>query len=244
MNSWIMRALIGLIVLMVSNSSATTWCFASSSESKDIAKELVLIGEPGTDAIKFRMWTNKEEGETFRPGDRVIIFLSAEREAYVTMLSVSSDGSVTVLLPNKLMQDNAIQPNKLYALFGDDSPVRLTTGKKSGKDKLVIYLSPVPLALDPLTILEGNSWLTLTGEARKEIGILKEKLRTIAIDKTFNRATVLLPSETGDSLAITVTEIPRTLSRKGIPEDQESTVPGTLTGSPGLKPLRRGNLKE
>jgi hypothetical protein len=84
----------------------------------------------------------------------------------------------------------------------------------------------------------------LTGEARKEIGILKEKLRRVAKDKTFNRATVLLPSETGDSLAITVTEISRTLSRKGIPENQESTIPGTLTGSPGLKPLRKGNLKE
>ena len=75
-------------------------------------------------------------------------------------------------------------------------PVRLTAGKKPGKDKLVIYLSPVPLALDPLTIPEGNSWLTLTGEARKEIGILKEKLQTIAKDKTFNRATVLLPRRT------------------------------------------------
>jgi hypothetical protein len=217
---------------------------ATSAESEGSSQELVSIGVPGPEAVQFKIWTNKEEGETFRPGDRATIFLSAGRAAYVTMLSVSSDGSVTVLLPNKLMQDNAIQPNKLYALFGDDSPVRLIAGKKPGKDKLVIYITPAPLALEPLTIPEGNSWLTLTGEARKEIGILKEKLRTIAKDKTFNRAIVLLPGESGDSLAITVTEISRTLSRKGIPENQESTLPGTLTGSPGLKPLRKGNLKE
>jgi hypothetical protein len=244
MTGWIMRALIGLIVLMVLNSSSTTWCFASSNESEDIAKELVSIGEPGAEAIKFRIWTNKEEGDTFRPGDRAIIFLSTEREAYVTMLSVSSDGRVTVLLPNKLMQDNAVQPNKLYALFGDDSPVRLTVGKRPSKDKLVICLSPVPLTLDPLTIPEGSACLTLTVEAWKEIGTLKQKLQTISKDKGFNRATIVLPGERGDSLEIMATVIPQTLSRKGIPEDQESTVPGTLTGSPGLKPLRKGNLKE
>ena len=49
-----------------------------------------------------------------------------------TMLSVSSDGSVTVLLPNKLMQDNAIQPNKLYALFGDDTSGSPDRRKKAG----------------------------------------------------------------------------------------------------------------
>ena len=235
---------VGLLVTFALLTLMPARMVGASAESEGAAQELVSIGVPGSEAVQFKMWTNKEEGETFRAGDRAIIFLSAEREAYVTMLSVSSDGSVTVLLPNKLMQDNAIQPNKLYALFGDDSPVRLTTGKRPSKDKLVIHLSPVPLALDPLTIPEGSACLTLTGEARKEMGILKEKIRTMAKDKGFNRTTVLLPSETGDSLAIMVTEISRTVSRKGIPEDQESTVPGTLTGSPGLKPLRKGNLKE
>ena len=235
---------VGLLVTFALLTLMPARMVGASAESEGAAQELVSIGVPGSEAVKFKMWTNKEEGETFRAGDRAIIFLSAEREAYVTMLSVSSDGSVTVLLPNKLMQDNVVQPTKLYALFGDDSPVRLTTGKKPGKDNLVIYLSSAPLSLDPLTIPEGSSCLTLTGGARKEIDILKEKIRTMAKDKGFNRTTVLLPSETGDSLAIMVTEISRTVSRKGIPEDQESTVPGTLTGSPGLKPLRKGNLKE
>lgn len=235
---------VGLLVTFALLTLMPARMVSASAESEGAAQELVSIGVPGSEAVKFKMWTNKEEGETFRAGDRAIIFLSAEREAYVTMLSVSSDGSVTVLLPNKLMQDNVVQPTKLYALFGDDSPVRLTAGGKPGKDKLVIYLSPVPVTLDPLTIPEGNSWLTLTGEARKEIDILKEKIRTIAKDKTFNRATVALPNERGDSLEIMATVIPQTVSRKGIPEDQESTVPGTLTGSPGLKPLRKGNLKE
>jgi len=244
MNSWITRILIGIMALMISTVSMRPWCFAASSESQATAKELAAIGEPGPQAVTFRMWTKKEEGEAFRPGDRAIIFLSAERKAYLTILSISSDGSITVVLPNKLMPENIIQANKLYALFGDDSPVRLTTGEKSSKGQLVIYLSTTPLTLDPLRLPEGAGWLTIAGDAQQEIRILKEKLRAMAKEEGFNRATLSLPCDTGDTLGIKLTEVPRTAKSKGIPGGVESSIPETVTGSAGLKPLRKGNLKQ
>jgi len=217
---------------------------AATTESGNGAKEMISIGEPGPQAVKFSMWTNKGEGETFRPGDRAIIFLSAERQAYVTILSISSDGSVTIVLPNKLMPDNIIQANKLYALFGDDAPVRLTTGEIPGKEKVVLYVSSTPLVLDPLAIHEGKGWLTIACDAQKEIGILKEKLRAIAKEEGFNRATLLLPTATGDTLGLKLTEVPQTAKSKGIPGGVESSKPETLTGSAGLKPMRKDNLKQ
>jgi len=244
MNSWITRILIGIMALMISTVSMRPWCYAASSESENTAKELAAIGDPGPQAVKFRMWTNKEEGEAFRPGDRAIIFLGADNQAHLTILSISSDSSVTIVLPNKLMPENIIQANKLYALFGDDCPVRLTTGERSGNEELVLYLSTTPLTLDPLKLPEGAGWLTIAGDAQEEIGILKEKLRAMAKEEGFNRATLLLPTAIGDALGIKLTEVPQTAKSKGIPGGVETSKPETLTGSAGLKPLRKGNLKQ
>jgi hypothetical protein len=208
------------------------------------AEELITIGEPGPEALKFRVWTNKEEGEAFRPGDRAIIFLSAERPAYVTVLSLSAQGNVTVVLPNKLMPNNMIEPHKLYALFGDDAPVRLTTEKSTSKGKLVLYLSSAPFVLDPLAIPKDRKWLTMGSDATKNVQILKEKLQAMTKDEAFNRATLSLPGATGDDLEIKMTEVPKQAAKKALPGGIESSVPETITGSAGLKPLRKGNLKQ
>jgi hypothetical protein len=244
MNDWITRTLIGIFVLMVMNLSITPWCFAASSESKNASGDLAAIGEPSSQAVKFKVWTNKEEGEAFRPGDRAIIFLSADKEAHLTILSMSSDGRVTVVLPNKLMQDNMIQPNKLYALFGDDCPVRLNTAERSNGERLVIYLSNTPLALAPLKVPEGSNCLTIGPDSGKDMQILKQKLQTISKENGFNRTTLLLPGEAGDNMGIKLAEVSQQAKKKALPGGVESSVPETLTGSAGLKPLRKGNLKQ
>jgi len=225
---------------VVTASSVTT----IAAERGGASIDLNAIGQPGPQAIKFKIWTNKEEGEAFRSGDRAIIFLTAEHQAYVTVLSTSSDGAVTLVLPNSLMQDNMVQPNKLYALFGDDAPVRLTTGKKSGRNQLVLFVSSKPFVPAPLVIPKAARWLTVKGDAGNDMEILREKLSTLAKDEGFNKATLLLPGEAGENLEIKLTEVPRSPLKKGIPGGLESSVPETLTGSPGLKPLRKGNIKQ
>jgi hypothetical protein len=238
------RTLGFLILLVTSNLAAPSLVLDSLAGSKERVSELLSIGEPSPKAIKFKVWTNKEEGEPFHHGDRVIILLSAERQSYVTILAKSSDDSITVVLPNKLMRDNTVQPNKLYALFGDDAPVRLTIGEEASQGELLLYLSSTPIDLEPLVIPEGNGWLTIAGDAKNKIQTLKEKLQTIASGEEFNRTAILLPSETGKNLAVQLTEVPVHQGRKALPGGTESAIPETLTGSAGLKPLRKGKLKD
>ncbi len=236
MKNFIRNAFGSLALFAAFFASFNSLVLASSSEWEGMAKEWVSIAQPGPRAIRFQIWTNKDEGKAFHPGDRLIINVRAEQQAYVTMLTVSSAGVITVVLPNKLVQDTMIQPNKVYTLFGDDFPVRLTVGDRSGKESIVLYLSATPLVLDPLQIPEGSAWLTLTGEARKEISILREKLRTIAKEEGFNVATGSLHGERGEDLQIKLTEVPDRFGDKGFPGGQESTIPETLTGSAGFKP--------
>jgi hypothetical protein len=210
---------------------------ASAGESKAVLGELASVGEPGPNAIKFKIWTNKEEHEAFQPGDRVIFYLSAERQAYATMLAVSSEGDVTVLFPNKLMQGNMIQPNKLYTLFGDDSQVHMTAGERTSKGKIVIYLSTKPFVPDPLRIPENGVWLTISGQAQKEMGIFKGKLQSLAKAEGFNRATLSLPGGKGVDLDIELKEVSPQAARKALPAGVESSIPEPVTGSAGMKPV-------
>jgi len=233
-----------LVILLALSLTTIAPVAAVPVDSEGVAKELISIGEPGPEAIKFKVWTNKEEGEVFRAGDRAIIFLTADRQAYLTIVAISSDGSVTVFLPNEFMRDNMIQPHKLYTLFGDDWPVRLTAGEMPGNEKLLICLSSAPLTLDPLKMPEGARWLTIAADAGKEKGILKEKLRAIAQDKSFNRAVLSLPREAGATVEFQLGEAPRRLKRKALPADIESTIPDPVTGTAGVKPPKKGNLKQ
>jgi hypothetical protein len=244
MNWLIGRTLASSVILFTSSLWILSLGMPSPAQTGDGANDLVAIGRPGPEAIKFKTWTNKQEGEVFHPEDRIIIFLNAERQAYVTILALSSDGNIRVVLPNRLMKDNLIEPNKLYALFGDDAPVRMTAEERSGSETLLMYLSSSPFALDPLKIATNEGWLTIRRDSLNEIQILKEKIQTMSNDREFNTATLLLPYERSEGLKIRLTEVPQSGVRRALPGGIESSEPEVLTGSSGLKPLRKGKLKE
>ncbi len=216
----------------------------ASAASTDLAHGLASIGQPGPAAVKFTTKTNKQQGGVFQPGDNVIIYLTTNQRAYLTILAIASDGSVTVVLPNKLMQSCLIQPNKLYALFGEDSPVHLIIGKRQRKGKLLLYLSPTPLVLNPLEIPKDDKWLKIAPSDRRKLQILKEKLESIAQNEGFNRATVLFHGKAGRNLEIRLTEAATNLSSEAIPVGTESSIPETLTGGPGRNSPPKTNSNE
>lgn len=212
----------------------------SWANAQSVIEDLLSVGHPGPSAVTFKVWTNKKEGESFHSGDRAIIYLNADQKAYVTLLAVSAESVVTVILPNRFMPDTMIQPQKLYELFGDDSPLRVVAGEWPHEDKLLICLSSIPLTLEPLAVPAGSAFLTLTDRTTREIQILKEKLRTIAAADGFNRAIISLRGETGADLKIKLIEDQDSSAPKRIPTGQESSPPETLTGSAGRKPLPEG----
>jgi hypothetical protein len=243
-----MRTLIGRIVtaaaLLVGLLLAVSAVSFAAESPAEPAKELESIGKTGPKAIGLKIWTNKDPGQAFLPGERAIIYATPERQAYLTIVAISSEGDVTVIFPNKLMHNNMLQPHRLYTLFGDDFPVRLSAGERPAKGKLLCYLSAKPFELEPIKSAGESAFLTIPKEAEKELKVLKEKLREMAKDEGFSCTVVLLSGDKGDNLGFRLTEVPRELTKKGLPGGTESTVPETLTGSAGLKPLREDKLRQ
>ena len=60
-----------------------------------------------------------------KEGDEVKVFYQADTDCYVYIFSVAADGSVTLLLPNSINQDNGIKAGKTYSFPTEGGKMRL-----------------------------------------------------------------------------------------------------------------------
>ncbi|MFI5235092.1 MAG: DUF4384 domain-containing protein [Gemmatimonadales bacterium] len=74
-----------------------------------------IIGEARP---KISVWTNSTD--PYQRGDRVRVYVSAETDAYVTVLRVDTDGRVRVLYPVEPWQDNFVRGGRTFEVIGRD----------------------------------------------------------------------------------------------------------------------------
>lgn len=200
---------------------------------------LQSIGQPGGDAVSLKVWTDKEPGQVFKQGDRAVVSFQADRTAYLMALAVSSDGNVHIIFPNKELPNNMIQQGKVYTLFGDDSSLRLETGKNFRNAGIIFFLSSKPFSLDPLKTAGDQPYLFIPASSTDKINELKDKLKDISRKPGFNRVVLPLTGGNGQNLEPKFSVLsarPRGVGPKDLSEGVESSIPESLTGSAGHKP--------
>ena len=200
---------------------------------------LQSIGQPGGDAVSLKVWTDKEPGQVFKEGDRAVVSFQADRTAYLTALAVSSDGNVHIIFPNKELPNNMIQQGKVYSLFGDDSSLRLETGKNFRNAGIIFFLSSKPFSLDSLKTTGDQPYLFIPASSTDKINELKDKLKDISRKPGFNRVVLPLTGGYGQNLEPKFSVLsarPKGVVPKDLSEGVESSIPEALTGSAGLKP--------
>src|SRR5512140_3346852 len=79
---------------------------ARAAESHDAASLALLHALKGYDHDRpgIRLWTT--EDDVYRRGDRVHVYFRTERDAYVTIFRVDTDGRVRVIYPRDPSDDN------------------------------------------------------------------------------------------------------------------------------------------
>ena len=96
-----------------------------------------------------------------KQGDEVKIFYQASADCYVYIFSVAADGSVTLLLPNSMNQDNYIQSGKAYEFPPQNSHIKLTAmflpdyKEKIAEEKIKIIATKKKEDLVPLGFQQG-----------------------------------------------------------------------------------------
>ena len=96
-----------------------------------------------------------------KEGDEVKIFFQTNRDSYVYIFSVAADGSVTLLLPNSVNQENFIKAAVAYTFPTPESRIRLTAmflpdfKGKIAEERIKIIVTNKKEELIPLGFQEG-----------------------------------------------------------------------------------------
>jgi hypothetical protein len=96
-----------------------------------------------------------------KEGEEVKVFYQSNRECYVYIFSVASDGSVTLILPNSLNKDNRMLLDKAYEFPPAGSPIKLEAmflpgcEGNSAEERIKIIATTKEEAIIPLGFQEG-----------------------------------------------------------------------------------------
>lgn len=91
-----------LIILLTSGCSTTTM----------ITKKDRVSSKPDP-VFKIALWMNRED-RTYQIGEEVYVFFAANRDCYLTLIDICSDGKVRILLPNRYQKENHAKAGYVY----------------------------------------------------------------------------------------------------------------------------------
>ncbi|HMS82477.1 MAG TPA: TIR domain-containing protein [Nitrospira sp.] len=87
-----------------------------------------------------QVWTNKTDGRFFE-GERLIIYVKAERDGYLKLDYFQADGTVVHLVPNHSRAQAVIKAGQTYVFGGDDSAEKIVIQPPYGKEIVKAMLS-------------------------------------------------------------------------------------------------------
>lgn len=94
--------------------------------------------------FKARVWTERDR---LGIGDEATVCFEVDRPCYVTVFDFSTDGSITVLFPNRFQPDNRARPGRTYRIPGEEGGYRIRVQGPPGQEQLKLFATTedVPL---------------------------------------------------------------------------------------------------
>lgn len=119
---------------------------------------------------------------TYGYGERVRLFVQTNKDAYVTMLNVGSDGAATVLFPNRFQGDNRVRANVATEVPDPAARARIQVSGTTGAELIKVIASsrPVPL-FDVAQLAQAGPFQTLrtrADETARNLSVVMESDET------------------------------------------------------------------
>ena len=73
--------------------------------------EKLVAAKPHKTSFTVKAWTDKKEYEV---NEKIVFYVKAEKNGYLTLLDVSPNGDITVIFPNKFHKDNFVRAGVTY----------------------------------------------------------------------------------------------------------------------------------
>ena len=228
-------ALAGLLAVLAADGHAEDQGLQQLADS-------VLTAPPGPSAIKLEVSTDKPAGKAFQPGDRVVLNIQAERDAWLTVIEKAT--GLFFGLSAGEASPGFMRGGKSYKLFGD-AFLCLRTEKAPLDGKIVLVVTGQPF--DPRPHLHAlkvdgriRAWVpcAVVGENFKPVA---EQIRQLTKDPGFNRVVITLQDKDGKPLGLRV-RWPDKAGNAGAPQSSPADKAPEL--KPKTLPLQQGGGAE
>ncbi len=114
-----------------------------------------IIVNPTQPELGVKVWVDKNPSGSQVPnyaiGEKISVNVTPSRDAYVYIFNVGPDGSVDLVLPNKLGGDNFVKANTTKSFPSASDNFTYTVGGPVGLNKVLALASETQLNLDQLT---------------------------------------------------------------------------------------------
>lgn len=132
--------------------------------AKEIAQEAQATLNPPQPKFGVKVWTNKPNGR-YSEGEKLIVYIQVERDAYLKLDYFQADGTVVHLVPNMFRGQAFIQAGKTYS-FGDEaSPEQ--------------FLIQEPYGAEVIKAITGVQPFDVTADDEKPVGDSKAYLNRL-----------------------------------------------------------------
>ncbi len=102
--------------------------------------------QQSADDVKLKMWTAKKNTMYYRSGEQIIIYLVADKDAYLNLNYFQADGNVVHLIPNIFEEKYKIKAGQIYVVGGNKSKLKLVVEHPYGEETLSALVSTKPFA--------------------------------------------------------------------------------------------------
>lgn len=97
-------------------------------------------------AVNIELWVNNEDG-IYYEGESITIYFRAERDAYVAIYSIDTQGDVSLLYPLDRFDNGFIRGGEIYSIPGEYNEYQLTVSGPEGIENLQAVASDAKLEI-------------------------------------------------------------------------------------------------
>jgi hypothetical protein len=107
-----------------------------------------------TDRPRINIWLNRDD--VYNRGDRARVYFKSDRDAYVTIVRIDTDGRMRVLFPIDPWEDNFARGGKTFEVLGRDRDEAFRIDDYPGVGYIFAIASQDPFSYDD--IVRGDHW--------------------------------------------------------------------------------------
>lgn len=118
-------------------------------------KQLSKLSNPSPD-FNIKLWTDRGYVPEYEVNELINFYFKADRDCYLTLIDISTDGSVTILFPNQFNSNNKIKANETYTIPSTDMGFQIRVTGPEGQEMVKAIATDEPIDLSSIAKEDGS----------------------------------------------------------------------------------------